>query len=107
MSELEWNRKFAMEQAADDADLLAELIEIFKDSSRNDFAALKKGLEEDDLGQVSSAAHSIKGASASLGIEGINKVAKIIEEGARAGDSQLPKQHVGNLEKLLEKLQEI
>lgn len=36
MSDLRWNKAFALEQAAEDEELLQELIVIFKDSSASD-----------------------------------------------------------------------
>ncbi len=85
MSDLDWNKEFALEQAADDAELLNELLEIFRDSSQNDLTLIKEGMENKDADQVAAAAHSIKGAAASLGINGITKVTKTIEEDSRKG----------------------
>lgn len=107
MIELDWNKEFALEQAADDAELLSELLEIFKDSSNNDLQLIKQGVDNNDLDQVASAAHSIKGAAASLGINGINKVAKTIEEDSRKGGMDAAKELLPDLESLLEQLKEI
>lgn len=104
MTELDWNKGFALEQAADDAELLAELLEIFKDSSKNDLALIKQGIKEENSEQVGGAAHSIKGAAASLGINGITNVTKIIEEDCRAGQLNVAKEMLVDLENLLEQL---
>lgn len=68
MADLKWDKAFALEQAADDEELLAELMDIFKDSSANDLNLIEEGLAEKNADKVCSAAHSIKGASASLGL---------------------------------------
>lgn len=107
MIELDWNKEFALEQAADDADLLSELLEIFKDSSTNDLQLIKQGVENEDVEQIASAAHSIKGAAASLGINGINKIAKTIEEDSRNGGMSSAQELVPDLENLLEQLKKI
>ncbi len=104
MTGLDWNKAFALEQAADDAELLAELLEIFKDSSKNDLALIKKGIDEDSPEQVGGAAHSIKGAAASLGVNGITNVTKSIEEDCRAGQLNVAKEMLADLENLLEQL---
>lgn len=107
MTELDWNKSFALEQAADDTELLAELLEIFKDSSKNDLALIKRGIEEEKSEQVGGAAHSIKGAAASLGINGITNVTKSIEEDCRAGQLTVAKDKFADLENLLKQLEQL
>ncbi len=43
MNALKWNKEFALEQAADDAELLEELLDIFKDSLQADLLSLNRG----------------------------------------------------------------
>ncbi len=86
MNALKWDKKFALEQAADDAELLQELLEIFKDSLHSDIQLIAQGLAENSAVKVCRAAHSIKGAAASLGILGIREIALAIEEESRGGD---------------------
>ena len=69
MADLLWNKEFALEQTAGDEELLAELLVLFKDSSASDFALLQQAVAAQDTEGVVRAAHSLKGASASLGIE--------------------------------------
>ena len=85
MNALKWDKNFALEQAADDAELLQELLEIFKDSLQSDIHLIEQGLAEGGAAKVCRAAHSIKGAAASLGILGIHEIAFAIEEDSRAG----------------------
>lgn len=104
MGLLKWNKAFAMEQAADDAELLQELLDIFKSSFASDLQQMREGVAGNDASLVTGAAHSIKGAAASLGIEGIAELVKQIEEQAKEGGISLAKD---NLEQLDEMLAEI
>lgn len=106
MNALEWDKQFALEQAAEDAELLQELIDIFKDSFAADMKLLKEGLsEEGGAVKVCRAAHSIKGAAASLGIKGIQRVALVIEEDSRSGSLLLAKENLHCLETMGKELQ--
>lgn len=83
MNSLQWNKEFALEQTAGDKELLEELLLLFKDSSAADFQQLQEAVQAGDMASILSAAHSIKGAAASLGIEGIRSVSLEIEQTAR------------------------
>lgn len=85
MDELKWDKQFALEQAADDAELLDELLEIFRRSYANDLELIQNGINLGDSSLVRGAAHSIKGAAASLGIVGIKDIAQSIEIDALKG----------------------
>lgn len=85
MSDLLWNREFALEQTAGDEELLEELLLLFKDSSSQDFEQLCRAADSGDAQGIVSAAHSIKGAAASLGIEGVRALALEMETAAREG----------------------
>jgi len=104
MIALNWNKEFAMEQAADDVELLDELLEIFKDSLKADIALIEQGLAEKNAEKISGAAHSIKGAAASLGIEGINDVAMLVEQDSRDGAFGVAADNIENLQDLLTQL---
>jgi len=103
MSDLEWNRTFANEQAGEDPELLAELLGLLSDSSKSDLQKIKNGLAAGDAEAVADAAHSIKGASASLGVEGLRVVAHDIEKKGRAG--QLGAIDITDICELVEKLE--
>ncbi len=107
MNKLNWNKEFALEQAADDEELLKELIDIFKQSYGSDLALIKEGLEKGDMKQIYSASHSIKGAAASLGIDGIKDIALSIEIDAKNGSSKVASERVQDLEEMLLNLQEL
>jgi HPt (histidine-containing phosphotransfer) domain-containing protein len=100
MSGLNWDKDFALEQAADDHELLEELVTIFKESIENDFAMIQKGLAAGDHREVCSGAHSIKGAAASLGILGIRDVAEAIEEDSREGSLSVAQSRIAELSEL-------
>lgn len=85
MSDLLWNREFALEQTAGDEELLDELLALFKDSSAQDFNQLCRAADAGETEGVIAAAHSIKGAAASLGIEGVRLLALDMETAAREG----------------------
>jgi HPt (histidine-containing phosphotransfer) domain-containing protein len=85
MSDLQWDKDFAMEQTGGDEELLAELLVLFRDSSADDYRELCKAIENGNMEGVVTAAHSIKGASSSLGFEGISTLAMEMEKAARAG----------------------
>ncbi len=107
MDKLKWDKDFALEQAAEDTELLEELIEIFKESCVSDFSMLEEGLATDDAEKVCAASHSIKGASASLGIVGIRDLALDIESDSRNGSLEVAKELLEELSELLNSLQEL
>ncbi|KAB2891673.1 MAG: Hpt domain-containing protein [Desulfobulbaceae bacterium] len=107
MSGLRWNKAFALEQTADDTELLQELINIFKDSCASDCALIRSGISRLDGAQVASAAHSIKGAAASLGIEAIREIALAIEMDGKEGKIEAAAQRFPELEGLLFELKNL
>ncbi len=107
MASLQWNREFALEQTAGDEELLDELMILFRDSSASDMEKLKAAVLQQDMDSVIAAAHSLKGASASLGIEGIRLLAMEIEENAREKTLNSAMEKVDALAELLVQLNEI
>ncbi|BHH83314.1 Hpt domain-containing protein [Desulforhopalus sp. 52FAK] len=107
MTALNWDKEFALEQAADDAELLGELLEIFKDSLKSDIGRIEDGLLEKDALKISGAAHSIKGAASSLGIQGINDVAFVIETDSREGGLGVAEEKLETLKELMGQLLEL
>ncbi len=107
MNELKWDRDFALEQAADDSDLLQELIDIFKESSAKDYRSIEKGVGSKNTEMVCAAAHSIKGAAASLGIEGLREIASDIENDCRQGSLDTAQNRIVELDELLRLLRQL
>ncbi len=107
MTDLQWNRAFALEQTADDEELLDELLDLFKDSSASDFDLLSKAVAANDPAGVISAAHSLKGASASLGVEGIRQLAGEMEAEARGGSITVASENLDAMGNMVEQLKEL
>ena len=107
MKELKWNREFALEQAADDEELLQELIEIFKESAISDLANLKQGISQGDPDKGMASAHSIKGAAASLGFDAIREVTEAMEADCREGSLTISTQLIPELDQLIALLQDM
>jgi len=104
MADLQWNKAFALEQTAGDEELLEELMTLFKDSSSADLDQLRQAIDANDTQTVVRAAHSLKGASASLGIEGIRTLASAMESDAREGSVAVAREQIGEISDLLEQV---
>ena len=107
MNDLKWDKAFALEQAADDEGLLQELIEIFKKSALSDLANIKQSIEKGDAAMGASSSHSIKGAAASLGFQGLREVTEAVEADCRNGSLAVITAQLPELEKLLALLQKM
>jgi HPt (histidine-containing phosphotransfer) domain-containing protein len=101
MADLQWNKDFALEQTAGDEELLEELLTLFKDSAAADLEQLRQAITAGDASGVIRAAHSLKGASASLGIEGIRELAMVMESDAREGSIAVAQGRVEEMCELL------
>ena len=86
MAVLHWDREFALEQAGDDEEMLAELLELLCSSAASDIEKIKVAMDAGDPVGMGNGAHSIKGAAASLGIDQIAKLAESMEKAGRSGD---------------------
>ncbi len=104
MSGLNIDRAFALEQVENDEDLLQQLFTILQQSCATDLALMKKGVADGCPAQVQAAAHSIKGASASLGIRGLRDAALSIELDAKRCHLEWVERRIPQLEKMLEEL---
>jgi len=80
MADLQWDRSFALEQTTGDEELLEELLTLFRDASAQDYSQLQQAVADNDAAAAARAAHSLKGAAASLGIEGIRRLAAEMEQ---------------------------
>ncbi len=104
---LRWNKAFALEQAADDEELLRELLGIFKESCGKDVETIEKAIVESNAVSACNSAHSIKGAAASLGMEGFREVAYEIENDSRGGSLSCATQRVPELKNMLSLLHQL
>ncbi|MBI4791440.1 MAG: Hpt domain-containing protein [Deltaproteobacteria bacterium] len=107
MGELKWDRAFALEQACDDENLLEELLGLFHESSAEDLDRIKEGARQGNAVGMGDASHSIKGAAASLGIEGIRTVAAALEKAGRSGDLAGAMRILPDLEALLQQFKSL
>ena len=104
MTDLRWNKAFALEQTGGDEELLEELLVLFRDSSVSDYAQLQQAVAANDAAGAMRAAHSLKGAAASLGIEGIRQLALDMEADARNNSVAVARAHLTAMGDLLEQL---
>ena len=104
MGLLKWNREFALDQAADDVELLQELLDIFKDSFASDLELIREGVAAGDADQVARAAHSIKGAASSLGLAGVSETVKRVEDDGKAGQTTEAARLLPQLEQMLQEV---
>lgn len=105
MFDLKWDKAFALEQTAGDEELLDELLILFKDSSAADYAQLQQAVANSDAAAVMRAAHSLKGAAASLGIEGIRQLAYEMEADGRNNSITVASEKLMAMGELLAQLQ--
>lgn len=68
-----------------DQEELAEILSLFVETTLKDLDALGQAIEAGDPDSVVQCSHSIKGASANLGLEEISSAARAIEMKARRG----------------------
>ncbi len=66
-----------------DEDEFSEIVELFIDTAKSDIDKLKEGFETGDTEMAANAAHSLKGASGTLGFMDISNIAKSAEEDAK------------------------
>lgn len=107
MADLLWNKAFALEQTGGDEELLEELLILFTDSSASDLELLRQAVAAGDAAGVVRAAHSLKGASASLGIEGIRQVSTLMENDGRHNSIKVAKDNLATLTELLDQLRNL
>lgn len=104
MVDLQWDRAFAFEQSGDDEELLAELLILLHESSTADLEKITSAMARGDVATMGEAAHSIKGAAASLGVEALREVAYGIEQAGRSNDLQRASSLVAPLQVLVAEL---
>ena len=107
MADLLWNKAFALEQTGGDEELLEELLILFTDSSASDLELLRQAVAVGDAAGVVRAAHSLKGASASLGIEGIRQVSMLMEADGRNNSVTVARDNLATLTELLDQLKNL
>jgi HPt (histidine-containing phosphotransfer) domain-containing protein len=76
--------QLARDIGLEEADCL-ELLDLFAQTTRSDLTAIAEAVTSGDAQKAVSAAHSIKGAAANLGLGDIADEARTIEERSREG----------------------
>jgi CheY-like chemotaxis protein len=85
-------------RAAAGAEVLAELVETFADDSQLQLDALRQAVDLGDLPKVAGAAHRIRGAAGVFGATTISEVCGIIEDAAKAGELDVARRGLADLE---------
>lgn len=92
-----WNRKAMMGRLMDDEELALEVMELFIQDIPQQIENLNGYLETGDFPETERVAHTIKGASASVGGERLCAVAFEMEKAARTPNPSVGKAHVNVL----------
>ena len=101
MPSLNWNQEYALEQTAGDKELLQELLSLFKTSFAADLKKIERAIKDNNPHDLATAAHSIKGAAASLGIEGVRSLALELEKKGLNGSLDALNGEITGLKELL------
>jgi HPt (histidine-containing phosphotransfer) domain-containing protein len=83
----------------DDARLARSVADGFLDDIPTRIAALKASLDTEDVASAEHQAHTIKGASGSMGAERLRAIAADIEQAAKACDAKRGRAHIADLER--------
>jgi len=82
-----YNRAEALARAADDEELLAQIIDIFLEETPTLLATIGTALDSGDCDRAFRAAHTVKGSSSNLSAASVTAAARAVELAARAGDA--------------------
>ena len=101
-----FDRPGIMSRMGDDEDLARKLVECFLDDIPKQILALRGYLEKGDSTSAERQAHTIKGASATLGGEALRAVALEIEKAGKAGEMEVIADRLPELDVQFDRLQE-
>jgi len=93
------------EQLDGDLELCREIIDLYLEDTPNQLQALDQGLQAHDAFVVERKAHTIKGASASVGAEAMQAAAYEMEKAGRDQDLNLARRLWPDLNDIYEKTQ--
>jgi PAS domain S-box-containing protein len=99
---LDWDS--ALERVEGDRELLEELMRMFATGCPHDLIEIGRALETRDMALLERLAHTLKGASANLGVKGVSELASALEEQARTGEIGNAAELVGSLRCEIERL---
>lgn len=101
-----WDKAGLLDRIMDDPELAKTAVETFLGDIPQQIQALKDYLEANDVSGVESQAHTIKGASATVGGEALCALAFEIENASRAGDLRSVAGSLDDLEREFVRLKE-
>ena len=104
MAELHWDKTAALAETAGDEALLEELLSLFREAAAEDLDRMRQAVTVGDSATAMAAAHSLKGAAASLGLESIRRLAEAVEQAGPSGDIASARQTLPILADLLDQL---
>ena len=90
-----------------DVDLARELLTLYLSDIEKRLPSLEKGLREEDASMVHQEVHTIKGASANLGVEGMRKLAVRLEQECKEGAFHEGLQLMAELRAELDRVREL
>ena len=101
-----FDRPGMMARVMDDEDLAKEILAAFLEDIPPQIAALRQCLESGDAAGAGAQAHTIKGASATVGGERLRAVAFEIEKAGKAGDLGAAGAHLADLDAQFDRLRQ-
>ena len=104
MAELHWDKTAALAETAGDEALLEELLSLFRAAAAEDLEQMRQAVTAGDVAATMAAAHSLKGAAASLGLESIRRLAEAVEQAGPSGDIATARETLPILADLLDQL---
>ena len=104
MAELHWDKATALVETAGDEALLEELLSLFRAAAAEDLEQMRQAVTAGDVAATMAAAHSLKGAAASLGIESIRSLAETVEQAGSASAPAAAREALPVLADLLDQL---
>jgi HPt (histidine-containing phosphotransfer) domain-containing protein len=98
------DRALILRQLDGDAELLAELVELFSKQAPQLVEAMRRALEKGDMQSLGRSAHSLKGAVGNFLAHKTASAAAQLEDDAKRGDADSAKSGLVALEVLVERL---
>ncbi len=74
------NREQLLELVGDDVETFLPIVDDFADNGKTLIATMQASIEAEQLTELKSAAHQLKGSSGMLGMEKLYQMCKLVEE---------------------------
>ncbi len=98
------DRREALDRVADDAQILASLIDLFEDELPGMMEAIRGAMKSGDAEALNRAAHRLKGSVSVFGAEAMAEAAFALEQAGRSGDVAATGQRFCELEQEIARL---